>query len=102
MRDQRLGRNALLDTAPVRPLCVDTLRKALTRNISSASGPLARAPSTLHQQPNRADVRPRSRSRPEDIIQRAVFEHLRVRGEPSTFLSTPPMVVGDRVLKRRS
>jgi hypothetical protein len=34
-------------------------------------------------------VRPRSRNRPEDIIQRAVFEHLRVRSTPGIFAFHP-------------
>jgi hypothetical protein len=50
---------------------------------------MARAASTFRQQPARADVRPRSRSRPEDIIQRAVFEHLRVRSAPGIFAFHP-------------
>ena len=50
---------------------------------------MARAPSTFRQQPTRADVRPRSRNRPEDIIQRAVFEHLRVRCAPGIFAFHP-------------
>ena len=44
---------------------------------------MARAPST--QQPTRVDERPRYRNRPEDIIQRAVFDHLRVRSAPNVF-----------------
>jgi hypothetical protein len=50
---------------------------------------MARAPSTFRQQPIRADVRPRSRNCPEDIIQRAVFEHLRVRCAPGIFAFHP-------------
>jgi hypothetical protein len=49
---------------------------------------MARAPSTFRQQPSRADVHPR-RSRPEDMIQRAVFEHLRVRSAPGIFAFHP-------------
>jgi hypothetical protein len=48
---------------------------------------MARAPSTFCQQPTRANVRPRSRNRP---IQRAVFEHLRVRSAPGIFAFHPP------------
>jgi hypothetical protein len=36
----------------------------------------------------KADVRPR-RSRPEDIIQRAVFEHLALRSTPGVFVFHP-------------
>jgi hypothetical protein len=50
---------------------------------------MAHAPSTFRQQPTRADLRPRSRNRPEDIIQRAVFEHLRVRSAPDIFAFHP-------------
>jgi hypothetical protein len=49
---------------------------------------MARVPSQTRQQPTRADVRPR-RSRTEDLIQRAVFEHLRVRCAPCTFAFHP-------------
>ena len=49
---------------------------------------MARAASTFRQQTTRADVRPR-RSRPEDIIQRAVFDHLRVRSAPNLFAFHP-------------
>jgi hypothetical protein len=45
---------------------------------------MARAPSTFRQQPSRADVR-RRRNRPEDLIQRAVFEHLALRSTPGVF-----------------
>jgi hypothetical protein len=45
---------------------------------------MARAQSTFRQQPSRADLRLR-RSRPEDIIQRAVFEHLRLRCAPGVY-----------------
>jgi hypothetical protein len=45
---------------------------------------MARAPSTFREQPSRADVRLR-RNRPEDIIQRAVFDHLRVRCAPGVY-----------------
>jgi hypothetical protein len=50
---------------------------------------MARASSTLRQQPTRVHVRPRSRIRPEDIIQRAVFDHLRVRCAPGVFAFHP-------------
>jgi hypothetical protein len=50
---------------------------------------MARAPSTFHQQPTKADVRPCSRNRPEDVIQRAIFEHLRVRGAGRVFAFHP-------------
>jgi hypothetical protein len=46
---------------------------------------MARAQWTFCRQPTRADLRPRSRNRPEDIIQRAVFEHLRVRCAPGVY-----------------
>ena len=49
---------------------------------------MARAPSTLRQQANRAGVRRRC-SRPEYIIQRALFEHLRVRCAPGVFAFHP-------------
>jgi hypothetical protein len=83
---------------------VDTLRKALTRNSDgSASGPLARAlnllsvqggepmaraPSTFREQPTRTDVRLRQ-SRPEDLTQRALFEHLALRSAPGVFAFHP-------------
>jgi hypothetical protein len=38
---------------------------------------------------SRADVRPRSRNRREDIIQRTVFEHLRARCAPGVFAFHP-------------
>jgi hypothetical protein len=41
------------------------------------------------QRPTRADLHPRSRNRPEDIIQRAVFDHLRVRSVPGIFAFHP-------------
>ena len=47
---------------------------------------MARAASTSRQQTT--DVRPR-RNRPEDIIQRAVFEHLRLRSAPGIFAFHP-------------
>jgi hypothetical protein len=47
---------------------------------------MARAASTSRQQTT--DVRPR-RNRPEDIIQRAVFEHLRLRSAPGIFSFHP-------------
>ena len=50
---------------------------------------MARTPSTFRQQRTRADVRPRPRNRPEDIIQRAVFEHLRIRSAPGIFAFHP-------------
>jgi hypothetical protein len=50
---------------------------------------MAHAPSTFRRQPTRADLRPRSRNRPEDIIQRTVFEHLRVRSAPGIFAFHP-------------
>jgi hypothetical protein len=50
---------------------------------------MVRALSRLRQQPTRADVRPRSRNRHEDVIQRAVFEHLRVRSAPGIFAFHP-------------
>ena len=50
---------------------------------------MARAPSTFRQQPTRADEHPRSRNRPEDIVQRAVFEHLRVRSALGIFAFHP-------------
>jgi hypothetical protein len=50
---------------------------------------MACAPSTFRRQPTRVNVRPRSRNRPEDIIQRAVFEHLRVRSAPAVFAFHP-------------
>jgi len=50
---------------------------------------MARAPSRLRQRLSRADVRPRSRNRPEDIIQRAVFEHLAWRSAPGVFAFHP-------------
>jgi hypothetical protein len=46
---------------------------------------MARAPSTLRQQLTRADARPRSRNRPENLIQRALFEHLRVRSASGVY-----------------
>ena len=49
---------------------------------------VVRAPSKFRQRPTRADVRPR-RNRPEDMIQRALFEHLRVRSAPGTFAFHP-------------
>jgi hypothetical protein len=50
---------------------------------------MTRTPLTFRQQPTRAGVRPRSRNRPEDIIQRVVFEHLRVRSAPGIFAFHP-------------
>jgi hypothetical protein len=49
---------------------------------------MARAPSRLRQQATTANVRPR-RSRPEDLIQRAVFEHLALRSAPGIFAFHP-------------
>ena len=49
---------------------------------------MARVASTFRQQPTRADVWPR-RNRPEDIIQRAVLDHLRVRSAPNVFAFHP-------------
>ena len=45
---------------------------------------MVRGPSRFRQRPTRADVRPR-RSRPEDLIQRALFEHLGVRCAPGVY-----------------
>jgi hypothetical protein len=49
---------------------------------------MAHAPSTFRQQSTRAHVR-RRRNRPEDIIQRAVFEHLALRSTPGVFAFHP-------------
>jgi hypothetical protein len=49
---------------------------------------MARASPTFRQQPTRADVRPR-RNRREDMIQRAVFEHLALRSTPGVFAFHP-------------
>jgi hypothetical protein len=50
---------------------------------------MAGAPSTFRQQSTRGDLRPRSRDRREDIIQRAVFEHLAFRSAPGIFAFHP-------------
>ena len=50
---------------------------------------MARASSTFRQQPTGADLRPR-RNRAEDMIQRAVFEHLALRSAPGVFAFHPP------------
>jgi hypothetical protein len=50
---------------------------------------MARVPTRARQQPTRANVRPRSRNRPEDLIQRTVFEHLRLRSAPGIFAFHP-------------
>jgi hypothetical protein len=50
---------------------------------------MASATSTFRQQPTPPNMRLCPRSRPADIIQRAVFEHLRVRSAPGIFAFHP-------------
>jgi len=70
------------------PIC-DPVVDASCRRSKRPQLKRAHASSTFRQQASRADVRPR-RNRPEDIIQRAVFEHLRVRCAPGVFAFHPP------------